>query len=70
MPELDNRPTAHYRGDVTTDTGRVVGPNSHGEHLVMEDARYDPATDTTTARFRVARAGDLTPATMPVGGVQ
>lgn len=70
MTALDNRPTCSYPGDVTSDVGRVVGPNTTGEYLVMEEATYDPATGLTTARFRYARPADVTPNTSPLGGIR
>lgn len=58
MPPLDNRPTATYPGDVTTDVGRVVDPTLAGEYLTLDEATYDPDTDRTTARFRYATPED------------
>ena len=60
MPALNNRPTAHYPGDVTASVGQVVGPNTAGEYLVIDEVTYDPGLDRSTARFRYAATGDLT----------
>lgn len=59
MSAFDNRPKATYQGDVTAAVGQIVGPNLHGEMLVIDQADYDPATGTTVARFRPATTADI-----------
>lgn len=59
MPALDNRPTAHYPGDVTASVGQIVGPNTAGEYLVIDEVTYDPGLDRSTARFRYATVAEF-----------
>ena len=56
--ELDNRPKVTYRGDVTAAVGQMVGPTLAGEWLAIAEATFDPASNTTVARFRFATVAD------------
>lgn len=52
---LDNRPTLHYRGEVSQDmVGQVVGPNLFGELYTFAEVTYDRVADRSTVRLRNA----------------
>lgn len=56
---LDNRPTAHYRGDVSDAVGQLVGPTELFELLAVDEVTYDAAADRSTVRFRIATQADV-----------
>lgn len=58
MTALDNRPVAHYSGDVRQAVGQLVGPTLNGEVLVVDEVTFDVDADRSTARFRYATADD------------
>lgn len=52
--------TLHYRGNVANESiGRIMGPTTVGEYLVIIAANYDAATDITTATLRRATRDDV-----------
>lgn len=58
MNALDNRPTAHYPGDVRQAVGQLMGPTTAGEVLVVDEVTFDVDADRSTARFRYVTADD------------
>ena len=59
MTIFDNRPKAHYNGDVRTAVGQVVGPNTAGEFVVIDEVVYDNDANKSTAYFRYATKNDF-----------
>jgi hypothetical protein len=50
----------HYPGDCTRIIkGRIVGPTTYGERLVITEASYDPETRLTTAKLAYASTKDI-----------
>lgn len=57
---FDNRRRCHYPGNrVEGAVGRLMGPNTLGEWLTVDEAIYDPETNRTLFVFRYAMAGEV-----------
>jgi hypothetical protein len=59
MTTLDNRPRCHYPGDTRLTVGQIVGPNTSGEWLTVDEVIYDPETNRSTAYFHYSTEADF-----------